>query len=619
LEIEMGPGHVRTPQEEERRKRWLAVVLLVVAVLVSGCLRRTQEWCPEEPVSCADSTGTACYVEPLPQGPTLFVNPLSQATEPDGTMELPYASVNEALAVAQDGDTIALAAGEYPESIEVETSVGIVGAGKERTSLESSGGGPTLALRSTASISVQGLSLSGDGGLGLLIEDCHDISIVDVKVAGYDVGEEHPGIGIQVLDSTAVTLTGVQSVDNLLVGIRASGSDIAMDGVLVQNTGPDPACVGIVITNGSYALLGLPEESESSSWQPMSPMEAVAKGGCAVVSTNGLGLLVNSSSAVVDGAYITDSAMGGIGFVEAAASEGSLSGESSATPAVFNSMVVDSGQYGVGVFGGRLEVKGTIISGVSVAAGAEGPVVAHGLNVASGMHGPARVEIADSVVEHCEGAGALLLGASSGLPAAERSILRDLTVRSTSLSGIWVQNESYADVIDCTLEDVRLVGLAYTGDSRGLAFGNQFLSIKTGLKKEFGSGEDVEMADAILLSRLEVPGSVAVQRNTVHYAERNGVLIDDTHAVALHYAGDGGGVSAFAGNVILEEATVSGDGFAFQNNCYGFDPQSVADLLQNGAAYIDPDKQLEVEPDPCIGEAALDTEWAAATELSAAE
>jgi hypothetical protein len=172
------------------------------------------------------------------------------------------------------------------------------------------------------------------------------------------------------------------------------------------------------------------------------------------------------------------------------------------------------------------------------------------------------------------------------------------------------------------MDSVKLVGIAYTGDSQGLVYGNRFDSVDIGSKVEFDLGEEVEMADAIYLSGLKQPGAVAVQQNTIIQADRNGILVDDSHINALRYAStndSGAQGSAFAGNSILPDAIGNGDEFAFQENCKGFDDKSVAELLSKGSSYVDPHDKSTLEQTPSTGKATLGTNWPTASDLSAAQ
>jgi len=619
----------------------LALVAIVVC-FGQGCLKQAGELCGNPGPACSDAVGYECYVSPLPDTPLIFVNPLALLAGADGTLVHPYPTINGALEAASKGDTLVLAAGIYEESVRLEEQVDLAGAGPLRTTISSSDDQETLALAGADGITVAGIALRGNGGLGLLVHNCSGATIRDTDVSGQSSGTDYPGVGVYVLESSNVSLNSLSVSDNFLYGVVVSGSEASVSSSSVEDNGSEGKGAGIVVSDGSTVTIG-PEgepaqggdghgdvtdgdapssegkaDSPGTLITPDSAAGALELGGCVVADTDGIGILVQQARISISQSAVINSSGGGIALDRATLDPGTADSLAGSGSQISNVLVEDSKTYGIAQFGGYVTVSDSKVRGVySPDSRASSANIAHGISVTWGDEQTPQFEISDSAIEDCGGAGILLDGASSGSWTGSNSLIHGVDVSATSLSGIWVQGSSRADVLNCAFYEVELVGLAYTGDSEGLAFGNEFVSIRTGMKPDFDLNKDIEMADAIYLSRLSQPNSVAVQENTILEAERNGVIVDKSSASAFFYAAEDGGqaVSSFSGNVVAQGAIVNGDEFAFQTNCVGFDDKTIAALLLDGASFVDPLTKEEVKKAPCVGKATAGTVWETATDF----
>jgi Right handed beta helix region len=111
-----------------------------------------------------------------------------------------FPTVAEALAAAQPGDEVVLAAGSYNDPILMQTKVGITLRGQGKVVL---GGGdmvtPTLELDNCSDVTVDHLRIEGAGGTGVLVDDCDNITLSRVRIKavgnhGIAVGDESDDI-----------------------------------------------------------------------------------------------------------------------------------------------------------------------------------------------------------------------------------------------------------------------------------------------------------------------------------------------------------------------------------------------------------------------------------------
>jgi len=168
---------------------------------------------------CA-TLGAACPADGFPaglvDGPTVRFVEAGAPGGGSGSRTSPFATINQALAGAPRGTTIAIATGTYAESLVVPGGVTLRGACTAQTRLEGSAG--SAAIRVT-----------GDG-----------VTLAELSVSG-------DGRGIELIDVGAdVTLASVA-----ILGVRApalvasSGTSVDVDGFVVRDTraGAEPAAV----------------------------------------------------------------------------------------------------------------------------------------------------------------------------------------------------------------------------------------------------------------------------------------------------------------------------------------------------------------------------------------
>ena len=157
---------------------------------------------------------------PPPEGEgevVLYVSAHCGAAEGDGSADAPFATITAALeeAATRSADLVLVASGTYDEeALIVSPGVSILGAGSDHTLIVSRGPGPTVTIRDIDGVSLSGVSLQGDGGLGVLVQGATNVVLADVVVSGYVAGDDWDGRGIHVEDSASVHLQDAASREN---------------------------------------------------------------------------------------------------------------------------------------------------------------------------------------------------------------------------------------------------------------------------------------------------------------------------------------------------------------------------------------------------------------------
>ena len=215
------------------------------------------------------------------RAPLIYVDAVAAAGG-SGAADSPFSTVAAAVASAQAGDTIVLAAGTYPEAIRLEEGHGIAevrGAGPDLTLISPDAGRGVIVVGGKVTISslmVTGAESAGLSGrdVELLLRDVHVQATQRVDRAGDGNGGGH---GVQVTDAKSVELIRCQLSNNHGAGLMISGVGLvtlddpdtttmpadAADGS--RNPGFAPASVVSHNKGGGVAIVNPPAASAGSA------------------------------------------------------------------------------------------------------------------------------------------------------------------------------------------------------------------------------------------------------------------------------------------------------------------------------------------------------------------
>lgn len=173
------------------------------------------------------AVGAACpeagFPADLPESGVWYVQP--DAVGGDGSLGAPFATIAEALAVAVDGDTIALSEGTHPGVFEAGAEVTIRGVCAERTIIARGAveGDPVPIMLNAARSTLRDVTLTGGVGPGIELTNGERLTAQGVAIHDLD------GIGIDVADhgifaGEDIVVSDVRPLNGLVgIGIRLSG------------------------------------------------------------------------------------------------------------------------------------------------------------------------------------------------------------------------------------------------------------------------------------------------------------------------------------------------------------------------------------------------------------
>lgn len=126
----------------------------------------------------------------------LFVDASASCAAATGSAAAPFCSITDALAIAANGDVLRIAAGTYVEQLDIDLDVELVGVdGAAQTIVSAGGVGRVVTVQPTATVVIDGLTLTG-GGSGA-VSNAGELDILRCVISGNTTSEFNGTSGVE--------------------------------------------------------------------------------------------------------------------------------------------------------------------------------------------------------------------------------------------------------------------------------------------------------------------------------------------------------------------------------------------------------------------------------------
>jgi len=183
--------------------------------------------------------GTGPWGDIVGDASTIYVDAGYTGGGNDGSQTFPYQTLSDAVGAAVAGDHIALAEGDYAESVSIDVPLTIEGRCPDRVSLVgtlSAGNGiPPVTLTPDATGTVlRGVRIYGPGP-GLVLNETQDVVLQEVEILA------PAGYGVAMQRGASVTLTRVKISGAGSYGVTLFGGRLDVHESVIRNTQPAPS------------------------------------------------------------------------------------------------------------------------------------------------------------------------------------------------------------------------------------------------------------------------------------------------------------------------------------------------------------------------------------------
>jgi parallel beta-helix repeat protein len=203
-------------------RRVASPALLACALVLAGCFGEESG----DPAEGAPES--ACGFPEAPEGASapLHVSASCAGAEADGSVELPFKTISEALGAAGGAAAILVAPGSYGESLRIETDgVRIVGAVKDSRPLvevRPPEGEVGVYVKDAEQVSITGMGVAGAHGAGIRVEAAELALHVVVVTGTHRSGDGSDGHGVHVLKGSKLEMDACEVSGSAGVGIHLS-------------------------------------------------------------------------------------------------------------------------------------------------------------------------------------------------------------------------------------------------------------------------------------------------------------------------------------------------------------------------------------------------------------
>jgi len=160
-------------------------------------------------------------------GTTIYVDDSNSAGPWDGTQQYPYQHINDAIAAANDTDTVLVLSGTYDEQVVIEKNLTLTGENKDTTYIDGSGNGRTVYLHGTYTnqlwVHLSGFTIRNAGGGGNACVACS--YVINGALTDNRIINSLEGDGIQLVNCQGTTVNNNIISGNKMAGLSVSLSD----------------------------------------------------------------------------------------------------------------------------------------------------------------------------------------------------------------------------------------------------------------------------------------------------------------------------------------------------------------------------------------------------------
>ena len=176
----------------------------------------------------------------------LLLCPLAAAD----TLKVPgeFETIQAAVDAAADGDTIVVAKGSYPESVQLLNRTGLRLIGKGKPVIDATGSLQGVVVDECTDVELRGFVVQGAQDAGVFLGDCVDVRLRKCEVIG-------SAIGIEAIGNTSMVVERNEVHGQTDTGIHANGvADTDEDTRLTKNHVYDTDLAGIRVEGGQFRV-----------------------------------------------------------------------------------------------------------------------------------------------------------------------------------------------------------------------------------------------------------------------------------------------------------------------------------------------------------------------------
>jgi hypothetical protein len=193
-------------------------------------------------------------------------------------------TILHAIALAETGDSITVAAGTYHENLAITTSLKITGSGARSTIIDGRGIAGVVAINADADVIISKVTIrNGFAIYGAGIFNQGNLTIIESAVVSNNAGNDIQGAGGGIYNSGTLTLNDSTVSGNTVIGGDAYGGGIFSNGSLYVNNS--------TISGNSSAKTGGGIESFFASFNNSTIVGNAA-------ATSGGGILINTTGRI---------------------------------------------------------------------------------------------------------------------------------------------------------------------------------------------------------------------------------------------------------------------------------------------------------------------------------